>query len=90
MIGLALTRRQACIVACAAWQLNDVRQPGKLSSFAPSIGHAMYLLKRFQAGDVLFRQGDLSDHVVLITSGTVDVVREVGADSIRLGSALEG
>jgi CRP/FNR family transcriptional regulator, cyclic AMP receptor protein len=70
--------------------LNGVPRPGKLPSFAPSIGHSMYLLKRFQTGDVLFRQGDLSDHVVLITSGTVDVVREVGADSIRLGSAKEG
>lgn len=50
----------------------------------------MYLLKRFQAGDVLFRQGDPSDHVVLITSGTVDVIREIGADSIRLGTAREG
>jgi CRP-like cAMP-binding protein len=50
----------------------------------------MYLLKRFQAGDVLFRQGDPSDHVVLITSGTVDVIREIGADSIRLGTAKEG
>ncbi|HYZ25751.1 MAG TPA: cyclic nucleotide-binding domain-containing protein [Geminicoccaceae bacterium] len=74
----------------AAWQLNDVPQPGKLPSFAPRIGHSMYLLKRFQAGDVLFRQGDPSDHVVLITSGTVDVIREIGADSIRLGTAKEG
>ena len=50
----------------------------------------MYLLKRFEAGDVLFRQGDPSDHVVLIRSGAVDVVREIGADSIRLGIAKEG
>jgi hypothetical protein len=50
----------------------------------------MYLLKRFRAGDVLFRQGDPSDHVVLIRSGGVDVVREIGADSIRLGAAKEG
>ena len=41
----------------------------------------MYLLKRFEVGDVLFRQGDPSDHVVLIRSGSVDVVREIGADS---------
>ena len=50
----------------------------------------MYLLKRFETGDVLFREGDPSDHVVLIRSGAVDVVREIGADSIRLGSAKEG
>lgn len=50
----------------------------------------MYLLQRFAAGDVLFRQGDPSDHVVLIRSGAVDVIREIGADSIRLGTAKEG
>ena len=50
----------------------------------------MYLLKRFAAGDVLFRQGEPSDHVVLIRSGRVEVIREVGADSIRLGTAQEG
>ena len=50
----------------------------------------MYLLKRFEVGDVLFRQGDPSDHVVLIRSGVVDVVREIGAGSIRLGTAGEG
>jgi hypothetical protein len=50
----------------------------------------MYLLKRFEAGDVLFRQGDVSDHVVLIRSGTAEVIREVGANSIRLGTAKEG
>jgi CRP/FNR family transcriptional regulator, cyclic AMP receptor protein len=50
----------------------------------------MYLLKRFEASDVLFRQGDVSDHVVLIRSGTVDIIREVGANVIRLGTAKEG
>jgi CRP/FNR family cyclic AMP-dependent transcriptional regulator len=56
----------------------------------PPIGQPMYLLKRFRAGDVLFRQGDPSDHVVLIRSGAVEVVREVGTDSIKLGAAKEG
>jgi hypothetical protein len=50
----------------------------------------MYLLKRFRAGDVLFRQGDPSDHVVLLRSGAVDVIREIGAASIKLGAAKEG
>jgi CRP-like cAMP-binding protein len=50
----------------------------------------MYLLKRFETGDVLFREGDPSDHVVLIRSGVADVVREIGAGSIRLGTAREG
>lgn len=50
----------------------------------------MYLLKRFQPGDILFRQGDPSDHVVLVRSGRADVLREVGEDSILLGTAKEG
>ena len=50
----------------------------------------MYLLKRFQPGDVLFRQGDPSDHVVLVRSGHAEVLREVGEDCILLGTAKEG
>jgi CRP/FNR family transcriptional regulator, cyclic AMP receptor protein len=50
----------------------------------------MYLLKRFRPGDVLFRQGDPSDHVVLVRSGQAEVLREVGDDCILLGTAKEG
>lgn|SRR5690606_2874775 len=50
----------------------------------------MYLLKRFKPGDILFRQGDPSDHVVLVRSGRADVLREVGDDCILLGTAKEG
>ncbi len=50
----------------------------------------MYLLKRFQPGDILFRQGDPSDHVVLVRSGQAEVLREVGEDCILLGMAKEG
>jgi CRP-like cAMP-binding protein len=50
----------------------------------------MYLLKRFAPGDILFRQGDPSDHVVLVRSGRADVLREVGEDNILLGTAKEG
>lgn len=50
----------------------------------------MYLLKRFEPGDTLFRQGDPSDHVVLVRSGRADVLREVGEDCILLGTAKEG
>jgi CRP/FNR family transcriptional regulator, cyclic AMP receptor protein len=41
-------------------------------------------------GDILFRQGDPSDHVVLVRSGQADVLREVGEDLILLGTAKEG
>lgn len=54
------------------------------------IGRPMYLIKRFQPGDILFRQGDPSDHVVLVRSGQADVLREVGEDRILLGTAKEG
>jgi CRP/FNR family transcriptional regulator, cyclic AMP receptor protein len=50
----------------------------------------MYLLKRFAPGDILFRQGDPSDHVVLVRAGRADVLREVGEDLILLGTAQEG
>ena len=50
----------------------------------------MYLLKRFQPGDILFRQGDPSDHVVLVRSGHAEVLREVGEDCNLLGAAKEG
>jgi CRP/FNR family cyclic AMP-dependent transcriptional regulator len=66
------------------------RATGQIRELVPAIGLPMYLLKRFEAGDVLFRQGDVSDHVVLIRSGTAEVIREVGANSIRLGTAKEG
>jgi CRP-like cAMP-binding protein len=70
--------------------LNAALPRGKLAAFWPSIGEPMYLLKRFQPGDVLFRQGDPSDHVVLVRSGHAEVLREVGDDSILLGTAKEG
>jgi CRP/FNR family transcriptional regulator, cyclic AMP receptor protein len=70
--------------------LNAALRTGKLNGLVPWIGQPMYLLKRFEVGDVLFRQGDPSDHVVLIRSGAADVIREIGADSIRLGTAREG
>jgi CRP-like cAMP-binding protein len=50
----------------------------------------MYLLKRFAPGDILFRQGDPSDHVLLVRSGRADVLREAGEDWILLGTATEG
>jgi CRP/FNR family transcriptional regulator, cyclic AMP receptor protein len=55
-----------------------------------SSGKSMYLLKRFAPGDILFRQGDPSDHVVLVRSGQAEVLREVGEDFILLGTAHEG
>ncbi len=46
--------------------------------------------KAFKAGEVLFAEGDPSDHVVRVVSGTVDVLRDLGGDSILLGSVGEG
>ncbi len=46
--------------------------------------------RRFAAGEVLFRQGDASEWVLLVLSGRVEVVRESGADLILLGTAGEG
>ena len=46
--------------------------------------------RRFEAGETLFRQGDPSDFALLIVSGSVDVLREVGDDAVVLGTVREG
>jgi hypothetical protein len=46
--------------------------------------------KHFDPDAVLFRQGDPSDHVILILSGSADVLRETGDDSIVLGTVHAG
>lgn len=46
--------------------------------------------KRFDAGAVLFRQGDPSDVVILIRSGSAEVLRETGDDAIVLGTVRAG
>jgi CRP/FNR family transcriptional regulator, cyclic AMP receptor protein len=46
--------------------------------------------KRFAAGEVLLREGDPSDSVVLVQDGRVEVLRSAGADEILLGSAGPG
>jgi CRP-like cAMP-binding protein len=46
--------------------------------------------RRFEAGETLFRQGDPSDFALLIHSGSVDVLREVGDDAIVLGTVRAG
>jgi CRP/FNR family transcriptional regulator, cyclic AMP receptor protein len=48
------------------------------------------MLKRFDFGDVLFRQGDPSDFAILILSGSADVLREAGHDAIVLGAVQAG
>src|ERR687892_1670236 len=46
--------------------------------------------RRFEADEILFRQGDPSDFALLIHSGSVDVLREVGDESIVLGTVRAG
>ena len=48
------------------------------------------MLKRFEAGQILFCQGDPSDQVILIHTGGVEVVREVGDGCVLLGTAGPG
>jgi CRP/FNR family transcriptional regulator, cyclic AMP receptor protein len=48
------------------------------------------MLKRFDPDAILFRQGDPSDEVILILSGSADVLRESGDDSIVLGTVRAG
>lgn len=46
--------------------------------------------QRFAPGEVLFREGDPSDWVVLVRSGQVEVSREVAGTPILLGTAGDG
>jgi CRP-like cAMP-binding protein len=48
------------------------------------------MLKRFDSDEVLFRQGDPSDFVILILSGSADVLRDAGDDAIVLGAVQAG
>jgi hypothetical protein len=45
---------------------------------------------RFEAGEVLFRQGDPSDFAIQILAGSVEVLREVGDEAIVLGTVRAG
>jgi CRP/FNR family cyclic AMP-dependent transcriptional regulator len=48
------------------------------------------MLKRFEADEFLFREGDPSQFAILIHSGSADVLRQVGEDSIVLGTVKAG
>ena len=48
------------------------------------------MLKHFDPDAILFRQGDPSDEVILIRSGSADVLRETGDDAIVLGTVRAG
>lgn len=44
----------------------------------------------FKAGNTVFREGDLSNAVCLIRRGTVEVLKQIDDDVVRLGSVGEG
>jgi CRP/FNR family transcriptional regulator, cyclic AMP receptor protein len=46
--------------------------------------------RHFKEGEILFRQGDPSDFVLRIDSGSVEILRDVGDASIVLGSVVAG
>jgi CRP-like cAMP-binding protein len=48
------------------------------------------MLKHLDPDEVLFRQGDPSDFAFLVLSGSADVLREAGEDTIVLGSVHAG
>ena len=50
----------------------------------------MTLQNQFKQGDVLFRQGDASDHVLWVARGEIEVLREVGGASVLIGHVREG
>ena len=46
--------------------------------------------RKFKKGDILFRQGDASEHVMLVRTGEIEVLREVGATTVLLGHVRDG
>ena len=50
----------------------------------------MTALTHFKKGDILFEQGDASDCVFRIHSGTIEVVRKIGEAYVVLGHVREG
>ena len=50
----------------------------------------MTTLIQFKKGDILFRQGDVSYHVLRVRSGEIEVLREIGATSVLIGHARDG
>jgi len=46
--------------------------------------------RRFEQGEVLFREGDPSDFAIMIHSGSAEVLRRAGGDSIVLGTVHAG
>jgi len=46
--------------------------------------------KDFKAGELLFSEGDQSDHVLRVHDGTVDVLRTLGDETIVLGTVSGG
>src|SRR5262245_12454098 len=46
--------------------------------------------RHFSQGDLLFRQGDASDFVLRVESGSVEILREVGNSAIVLGCGFVG
>jgi CRP/FNR family transcriptional regulator, cyclic AMP receptor protein len=53
-------------------------------------GSGMTTQRRFNKGDVLFRQGDVSDSALRVSSGEIEVLREVGTASVVLGHVRAG
>jgi CRP-like cAMP-binding protein len=53
-------------------------------------GSGMTTQHRFNKGDVLFRQGDVSDSALRVSSGEIEVLREVGTASVVLGHVQAG
>jgi CRP/FNR family transcriptional regulator, cyclic AMP receptor protein len=46
--------------------------------------------RHYKQGDLLFRQGDPSDFVLRVDSGSVEILRDVDGATIVLGSVLAG
>ena len=46
--------------------------------------------RKFKKGDILFRRGDVSDCVMLVSTGEIEIIREIGAAIVVLGHVRDG
>jgi CRP/FNR family transcriptional regulator, cyclic AMP receptor protein len=50
----------------------------------------MTTIRQFREGETLFREGDASEHVLRITSGTIEISKQIGTELIVVGHVDPG
>jgi CRP-like cAMP-binding protein len=62
----------------------------RIEAYVQSATSAIMTSRKFRKGDTLFRQGDAGDSAMLCRKGEIEILREVGGSTIRLGYIRDG